>query len=92
MNNLPLLLVEWTFTLIFVAILGRIILSFVIPLLGERPNQTLLSIYGVLAQVTEPILGPIRRVLPTFGAFDFSPLVAIILLQFILFLLRRALT
>ncbi len=92
MTNLPLLLVEWTFNLIFIAILGRIILSFVIPLFRERPNQTLINIYEVLAQVTEPILGPIRRVLPTFGGFDFSPLVAIILLQLILALLRMALT
>ena len=92
MNNIPLQLVEWAFTVILVSILGRIILSFVIPLLGERPNQTLMSIYYVLAQVTEPILGPIRRVLPTFGSLDFSPLVAIILLQIILWLLRRALT
>ena len=92
MTDIPLLLIEWTFNLIFIAILGRIILSFVIPLFGERPNQTLISIYEILAQVTEPILGPIRRVLPTFGGFDFSPLVAIILLQLIMVLIRRALS
>ena len=78
-------LIEGIFTLIYVAILGRIILSFVIPMLGTSPHPILVQIYQVLVQVTEPILGPIRnllsRVLPSsLGMFDFSPMVAIILL------------
>jgi YggT family protein len=31
--------------------------------------------------VTEPILGPIRRTLPFLGGIDFSPFVAILLIQ-----------
>ena len=34
-------------------------------------------------QATEPILAPIRRVLPPTGGFDWSPLVAILLLSVI---------
>ncbi|MET0594616.1 MAG: YggT family protein [Polyangiaceae bacterium] len=37
--------------------------------------------------LTEPLLAPIRRVLPTIGGFDLSPMVLILLLN----LLRRAL-
>lgn len=33
-----------------------------------------------LARIIEPLLNPIRRLLPQTGAFDFSPLVLIILL------------
>lgn len=76
-------LINVVFTLIYLAILGRIILSFVIPLMGGRVHPLLISAYDALVQLTEPILGPIRRVLPTFGMLDFSPLVAIILLQII---------
>lgn len=36
-----------------------------------------------LGRIVEPFLGPIRRVLPTIGMFDFSPLVLIILVQLI---------
>jgi YggT family protein len=36
-------------------------------------------------QITEPVLGPIRRSLPSFGGFDFSPMAVLI----ILILLRR---
>jgi len=61
-------------------------------MLGERPNPLLLQIYGLMGQVTEPILGPLRRILPTFGMFDFSPLVAIIILQVVRSILIKALT
>jgi len=36
-----------------------------------------------LWDITEPLLAPIRRVIPTFGALDFSPLIAFLLLNFI---------
>ena len=34
-----------------------------------------------IVDVTEPLVGPIRRILPPFGGLDFSPLVAMLLLQ-----------
>ena len=37
----------------------------------------------VLHRLTEPALGPIRRVLPQVGGLDFSPLVLLIALQFL---------
>jgi YggT family protein len=36
-----------------------------------------------LWDVTEPILAPVRRLLPPFGDLDFSPLIVIIVLQVI---------
>jgi YggT family protein len=37
-------------------------------------------IRGALDRVVEPLLAPIRRVLPTTGSIDFSPVVLIILI------------
>jgi YggT family protein len=37
----------------------------------------------LLAAVTDPVLLPFRRMLPTFGGLDFSPIVAIIVLQLV---------
>jgi YggT family protein len=37
----------------------------------------------MLDQITEPILAPLRRVVPRIGMIDITPLVAIILLQFL---------
>jgi len=58
----------------FYAILLMAILSWVNP---YSP------IYGVLNQLSAPILEPLRRILPPIQGFDFSALVALILLQMI---------
>ncbi len=58
------------------AIIFRAILSWFSP----RPTNKL-SI--VLYRVTEPLLAPLRRIIPRIGMLDFTPLVAIILLQLI---------
>jgi YggT family protein len=36
-----------------------------------------------LWDVTEPVLAPVRRILPAFGGIDFSPLVVILALSFL---------
>ena len=43
--------------------------------------------YGVLARLIEPLLGPIRRLIPTVGGVDLSVLVLLLLLQIGLMLL-----
>jgi len=45
------------------------------------------SFNGLLFQITEPILAPLRRVLPKSGRLDFSPFVAIVILQLIILLI-----
>ncbi|MDE0824247.1 MAG: YggT family protein [Dehalococcoidia bacterium] len=72
-------------TLFTVAIFARVILTFVIPMTGGRPHPVLVTVITFVNQVTEPILGPVRRSLPSFGGFDFSPMAVLI----ILILLRR---
>ena len=79
----PLQLINLLFTLIYLTILGRIILTLVLSFMANDPPPTLVDITQVFVQVTEPILAPIRRVLPSFGMIDFSPLVAILALTFI---------
>ena len=44
-----------------------------------RDNPVVLLIH----QVTDPILEPLRRIVPTIGSIDITPLVAILLLQFL---------
>ncbi len=58
------------------AIFIRVILSWFSP----APTNMLTII---LYQVTEPILAPLRRIIPKFGRMDFAPMAAIILLQVI---------
>ena len=61
------------FYVLWAAILGRVILSW-INLSPQNPIVVL--IYGI----TEPILAPIRRVLPSMGMLDLSPMIALIVL------------
>lgn len=58
------------------AIFIRVLLSWVDPQGGWPVTR-------ILHEVTEPVLGPIRSVMPSVGMFDFSPMVAILLLQVI---------
>ncbi len=85
-------LINLVFNIFYVAILARIILSFIIPMMGGRPHPLVLKLAEVANRVTEPVLAPIRRVLPTFGMLDFSPMAALLLLYVIRIVLVRALS
>ena len=45
-------------------------------------NQAVAMIADALLRLTEPVLAPIRRILPNFGGLDLSPVVLILLLYF----------
>ncbi len=62
-------------SLMFWVLILRAILSWFSQ--GQNPVEL------VMHQLTEPLLAPIRRVIPTMGGLDFSVLVAIIALQFL---------
>jgi YggT family protein len=63
-------------TVLMIAILIRAILSW-FPISRENPFAQ------VVFQVTEPVLAPLRRVVPSLGMIDITPLVALLLLQMI---------
>ncbi|MDA0264245.1 MAG: YggT family protein [Chloroflexi bacterium] len=73
-------LISGILTLFTIAIFARVILSFVMPMSGARPHPWLVSVNNFIYQITEPVLGPIRRSLPSFGGFDFSPMAVLIIL------------
>ena len=58
-----------------IVMFARIILSW-FPI---SPNSGMATVYGFLYSLTEPVLGPIRRVIPPIGAggmgIDLSPIV-----------------
>ena len=47
------------------------------------------QIVVLVRKCTEPVLAPIRKILPPFGGFDLSPLVALFVLQLVQRLLTR---
>jgi YggT family protein len=75
--------------LYLIVIFVRVILSW-FPI---TPDSVLASVYRFVYAVTEPVMGPIRRVMP--GArvggmgIDFSPIIVLLLLEVILIPLVR---
>jgi YggT family protein len=64
-------------TAYMIVLAGRAILSW-FPI---RPGTPGASIYGVLHDLTEPVLAPMRRVIPPAGMFDLSFLILFVLLS-----------
>lgn len=46
-------------------------------------NQFVNSVWRVLNQITEPILKPIRRIVPSVGGLDLSPLIVFVIIFFL---------
>jgi len=66
--------VEILVQVLVIAIFLRAIISW-FRLAPDNPVQV------ILVQVTEPILSPLRRVVPSLGMIDITPWIAMILLQ-----------
>ena len=70
-----------------------IIIWFVIGLLFafnvvSPSNQFVFAVYDALGRLFEPVLRPIRQVLPDTGAIDFSPMVYLLALNAFVFILQ----
>ena len=79
MSNFLVFLVGAVANILYVALIGRVLISW----LNIGPSSPFFPIVNVLYQITEPILAPIRRILPRFGMLDLSPMVAILFVTFI---------
>ncbi len=77
-------LLETVISLLTMAIFLRAILSWL-----AVPSNNPIS--EVLTRITEPVLAPLRRYIPRMGMMDLTPLIAIMLLQFLIKPLLRSL-
>jgi YggT family protein len=73
-------LINFLFTIFYVLLFANIIFSWI------RPNPYH-PVYGPIVRfvyaVTEPVLNPVRRLLPALGGLDFSPMIVLILARLI---------
>ncbi|MGV1836565.1 YggT family protein [Rhizobium rhizogenes] len=53
-------------------------------------NQFVNSVGNFLYAVTEPVLRPIRRILPNLGGIDISPIIVLLIIFFLQQLLRTS--
>jgi YggT family protein len=86
MANMPdylIRIIDGLLSVFYLLLVARIVLSW----LPVRPGGTLADIIGILYSVTEPVLAPLRKIIPPLpvGAMylDLSPLILILLLNIV---------
>lgn len=73
-------LINAIFTIFYILLLANIILSWVRP---DPYHPVWGPIIRVVRGVTEPVLAPIRRLMPTSMGLDFSPMIALLLMRLV---------
>ena len=77
-------LVHTVISLYIWLLVAQAILSWLVAFgIVNRHNRVVATIGDFLWRITEPLLRPIRRVLPDLGGIDISPVVLILLLWFL---------
>ena len=76
MNESLLFVADLVLQTLWWVVLGRILISWFDPAGSGRIARTLI-------EMSEPILAPLRRILPPLGGIDRSPLATMLLLQFL---------
>ena len=81
MANMLLGITDYLLYLLGIVIVAQFVMSILISFnVINTYNEFVRTIWQALQKMTEPLYRPIRRILPDFGAIDFSPMVVIILI------------
>jgi len=70
----------FTWALILSAVISMLLAFNVL----DSRNRIVWSIADFLYRITDPVLRPVRRVLPTMGNIDFSPWVVLLVIQLLI--------
>jgi YggT family protein len=82
MNSLLLLVVTIVDIFVWIIII-QVIMSWLIAFnVINTSNRFVYLVGDFLYRITEPVMRPIRRILPSLGGIDLSPLVVLLLLFF----------
>ena len=81
-------IVGYLISIIIVLVIVQFVLSLLVAFnVVSMHNHWVAAIWRSINALLEPLLRPIRRLMPDTGAIDFSPLVLILLLQILLIIL-----
>ncbi len=79
LNVLSLILRLYTFV-IFAAVILSWLLAFNVV---NRHNDIVRAIWNFVTALTEPLLRPIRGIIPNLGGIDISPLILLVIIYFL---------
>jgi len=74
----------WAITILCEILIGLIIIRAILSWFNVKPNNPIIV---VLNFVTDPILEPLRRIVPRLDGLDLTPMIAIVILWLITWLL-----
>ena len=84
-------LIDTILQLYIYAIFAMVIMSWLIAFdVINLRNQFVAMIHRFLYEITEPVLGRIRRFMPNLGTIDISPIVLLLAITFLQILLRSS--
>ncbi|UYQ72397.1 YggT family protein [Pelagibacterium flavum] len=76
--------VDVVLSLVIFIMIAQVIVSWLLAFnILNMSNQLVATIANMLWQLTNPLLAPIRRLLPNFGGLDISPIVLFLAIYFI---------
>jgi YggT family protein len=80
-TNAVLNVICFALTVFWIVLLARVVVSW-LEVFGIRPPVAgpLRAAYDLLFDVTEPVLRPLRRIVPPAGMFDLSVIVAFVII------------
>ncbi|MDW7675691.1 MAG: YggT family protein [Bacillota bacterium] len=76
MSGQLITIVRGAFEVMSWLIIARVLLSWI----RHNPYSPIIRF---VYEITEPILGPFRRLIPRLGAIDFSPIIALLALRYL---------
>lgn len=83
-------IVSYIISIVIVLVIVQFVISLLVAFnVVSMHNQWVAAIYRAVNALLEPMLRPIRRLMPDTGAIDFSPLVLIVLLNIVQIVLRN---
>ena len=84
-------IVGYLISIVIVLVIVQFVLSLLIAFnVVNMQNDFVVAIYRAVNALLDPILSPIRRIMPNTGSIDFAPLVLIVGLNILDIVLRNA--
>lgn len=84
LQSILIVLISPIVSLLILLIFLEVIFSWLVAFnIMNLRNPIVAQIYNTVSALVRPILEPIRRLIPSFGGLDLSPIVALLLLQWV---------
>ncbi|MFA7604025.1 MAG: YggT family protein [Novosphingobium sp.] len=83
-------IISYLINIIVIVVIAQFVLSLLISFnVVNMHNQFVAAVWRAVNAILDPVLGPIRRIMPNTGALDLSPMVLIIGLTVIQIVLKN---